>query len=723
MKLCTLDLSEYGPHEKLHLEFAPGLNCICGKNGSGKSTAVSAIKGSLSGAWDHPDGARGIIRRLAEEKLARVAITLQMEDQSYANITRVIGETSTKHYLTFKEDGEDRRVQKASDIKLWLEQTLKLTTDVINNYMFIPQGELYKFLDATPAVRVSNFSQLCGTSIVEKCRQPIKKLIAVEEHSITINSLADIEQRKVQYEDCLSSIDTLTKNIEALDVQIKALPDTSKLMTLQRDLIEATTATSTVATIRQRLTKYAADLTELNSRFEEANSDYIRQSTFVDDYADKYKEALILLDKNNNDVAILTARNNYIKNIEGAKRELVALPIPTLEKAAEGFNIGDVTLKLQLASNELMTKMKLSENASKLSHASVCPVCGSATEHWKVDPVKLKDDIDKLNGEISELERIKSFLDSYTFNMQQFTFKQRSYTAKIQSFETALAGLPEVFSGNDDAVEDARQLIVAYTSAQAASQDRQDQLARYSTLIESTNVSVKENTAEYERALAISNKEAGIREAVKHLETQHREFLKLESQKNDCLSQIKLLTKQKNEHETWIEQQNARIAAFERQKEFINILERTSDVLSPKCLPNIIHQRVLFSMLERINAELQELEAEFSVSCNSDLSFTANFHIGPNRGTEITAAALSGGQKTLLSLAYWLSIQSMFARSIGIMFLDEPCSFLDKNNRDKLVEVFLKLRERLHARNQQMIVVSHEESLWPAFDKVHKIGE
>jgi len=64
--LKKLKVTDFCCHKSFEAEFKPGINCIVGGNGQGKSTLLSALYGALTNSYDHPDGTRGVIRQGAE---------------------------------------------------------------------------------------------------------------------------------------------------------------------------------------------------------------------------------------------------------------------------------------------------------------------------------------------------------------------------------------------------------------------------------------------------------------------------------------------------------------------------------------------------------------------------------------------------------------------------------------------------------------------------------
>ncbi len=723
MKLKSIDLSQFGPHDHLHLDFVSGLNCICGKNGSGKSTVFTAIKGALNNTWEHPEGQKGIIRKLSPTGSSKIKLELFMDsDNSVAEITRIIDANNAKHSLTFMVDNEKRTISKPTEIKNWLEQVLFLTNDIINNYMFIPQGQLYSFLDVTPKSRMDSFSKLCGTTIAEKCREYLKKLITVDEATASAKYLlADVASRKAQIESNNETINTLTEQISRCEAELAALPDTSGLNKMQTDLVEASTATAKINTLQISIDSLKRSIASLNTEIQSSDEEYSYCKNFVETNEEAYKQALIFVNTYNENFKIAETVKTYNDNISLLESELSLLTEPVLDDSLKDIKLGELVIKLNILSADLTSCQRLLPSATTLTQTVVCPTCGAEEKHWVLKPKDIEADIARLSSEIRILEDQRDKLEKYNFDVQKYEYSKTNKTTQLNQFKELLQTLPEITYVSLDKFNQCQQLIEQYTQSNIALYDSNRRLTDSKLLLTSITSELDYKQRELKGLIPKSQKEDSLRDQIQKLNVIYKEFLKLESEKSDCYSQIKLLNKQQEEHQAWLDQQTNRIAMFDRQNKFIGYMSRAAEVLHTRCLPNLIHTRVLNDMTYKLNSELQEFDADFFVSSNPDLSFYATFFRGPNKDTTLPASTLSGGQKTLLSLAYWMSIQQLFAKHIGIMCLDEPCSFLDKNNRDKLIDVFLKVRERLNAKNQQMLIVSHEDNLWPAFDKIHNL--
>jgi DNA repair exonuclease SbcCD ATPase subunit len=137
-------------------------------------------------------------------------------------------------------------------------------------------------------------------------------------------------------------------------------------------------------------------------------------------------------------------------------------------------------------------------------------------------------------------------------------------------------------------------------------------------------------------------------------------------------------------------------------------------VLHRDNLPRAVARDHLRALTADTNAVLGDFLAPFRVEAEDDLSFRADFHDGRSQ----PAGRLSGGEKVVLAVGFRLSVNSVFAQDVGLLCLDEPTVGLDEHNLGCLRTALGRLRDLSRARGLQVILVTHERSLMPLFDKV-----
>lgn len=163
---------------------------------------------------------------------------------------------------------------------------------------------------------------------------------------------------------------------------------------------------------------------------------------------------------------------------------------------------------------------------------------------------------------------------------------------------------------------------------------------------------------------------------------------------------------------------NQQMSAEEKEARWSEVCKRARDVLHVSNLPSLVMREYAQILNRRIRYYLEIWEAPFAVSLDSDLAFVATF---PD-GRTYSAARLSGGQKIVAATAFRFAMADTFASQMGMLILDEPSNYLDKDNIAHFQTLLLKLKELSGPSGKQIILVTHEESLMGFFDHSVQIG-
>jgi exonuclease SbcC len=115
------------------------------------------------------------------------------------------------------------------------------------------------------------------------------------------------------------------------------------------------------------------------------------------------------------------------------------------------------------------------------------------------------------------------------------------------------------------------------------------------------------------------------------------------------------------------------------------------------------------------------LEAQFKMWLDDEMKFMVLFTSGEKRGIQCPATRLSGAEKVLASMSFRLAMADTFARNIGLLVLDEPTAYLDKDNIQHMQNLLLKLREISQVKGRQILIVTHEDSLKGFLDHIIQI--
>ena len=142
------------------------------------------------------------------------------------------------------------------------------------------------------------------------------------------------------------------------------------------------------------------------------------------------------------------------------------------------------------------------------------------------------------------------------------------------------------------------------------------------------------------------------------------------------------------------------------------------EVFHRMTLPRQVAETNLYGMEKDIAASLHDFGDPFRVTPGENLTFTVHFPGEP----AMPATRLSGGLQGVLAMAFRLAVLSVFGADIGMMALDEPTVGFDSGNIRYLGDALQRFAGSIRGR-RQVFIITHAESLAPAFDQVIKIGQ
>ena len=763
LHLNKVILSNFYRHPYLEVDIRPGLMGVFGRNGIGKTALANAICGALTGTFNrHVDGYTGCIRQNQPDP-AYVEVHGDISGVPF-RLRRDLTPKTLKHNLWVG----DQRYSKAKDIESWITEASGLTPQVMSEFMFIEQQDMYSFLTATDAERSKTFAALCGTRQYDHIRDEYTELLRQDKTKFDLVGTMSEEFLKTAIQDAqnnLDSIDNVLDNVKAQldktmsEAELKKLRD--KVTDLTAAIQQADKSKALVQTARQslqatqdRCERVKANVLESNSVLktladslvsEEAQEGQAmkRMATLLD--GRDFNECMDHLQKLQ---ASREQRRVLEEKLAQAKTRLQNMPDSdpvVLQEAQQNVakyqDVLDAT-KIEIVRLDTnITSLNTLVNALKRLHKSQdarltkCPLCGADHRHWTVELDKAVQQYDELfdarDKQIERQNEAARYVDRYTQAItlqEQLAQKHAEASERVRDFEQYLVAYADddvqlieqyqAIKKADDAwavidrdLQRTRSTIEREEQIQAqrgnelrlAEQDvvkgqeqlnaAQDAAAKYSEeYIESTQKQIDE----------LSRKIRSEQETIQQIQTQIAE---LEGSRKEAIRQTQNLEKQLRD------QQALKINA-EQTRLWFEKCSLALDWFKKDGLPRLIHRSILGRLVSVINDNLKLFDEPFTVSVNDNLTFTALF----NDGCMINSKSLSGGQKVMLALSFWSAINRTFAQNLGIMILDEPTDGLDSQNSAKMHDVLDQWKKLLHSRKQQVLIITHDDSLENVFD-------
>src|SRR5579884_2070704 len=179
MQILSLELDNIKSYRHTRLDFSPGINAVCGHNGSGKTTILEAIGFAL---FDHlPYNQQDFLRE--GEKTGTIRVQLEALDGRNYEVVRKVG-SSGNYYVADLETGT-RLAERSANVQEWIRaNALGIDgeadlSSLFKNAIGVPQGLMTADFLGTAATRKAIFDPLLR---VEEYQRAWEKLRDTERY-------------------------------------------------------------------------------------------------------------------------------------------------------------------------------------------------------------------------------------------------------------------------------------------------------------------------------------------------------------------------------------------------------------------------------------------------------------------------------------------------------------------------------------------------------------
>jgi DNA repair exonuclease SbcCD ATPase subunit len=752
LKISQIVLDNFCQHEHLDISFSAGLTGVFGRNGVGKSNIANGTFAALTGMFNrHPDGAAGCIRQ--GHDAGYVEVHGELQGQTF-RLRRDIFPTRIKHTLWLDNE---KYSDKARDIELWLTEASGLTPQMISEFVFIGQQDFYAFLDANDAERSKKFTALCNTRIYERLRDEYNELLKIDQSRYEAASEASLEISKQSVAVAEQNLIDLNKVLAEIDIDIAALDYTRKTGQAEIDIANTTIKdvqeygsiledikkeTDRITTTKQEYEKNKGSLDRTNTELEKCISDL---ELAINGYGDD-KKCLHALRQ---DLKIENDRKSLKANAEDLQDRIDAVSIPEppepeeIARAKENIALlnEDIVIETRNAKSKKILIDAMSQlggdNIEDDAEDNVCSLCGADKQHWKVDLDNLQREY---NEGIEDIHRSTKALNTEKQKLTQSEQLQSRYESaltkvqllkdQLQDVNKHLAALPEQVSTPEEMTEDINY-VSGLVSQKTLLQTNRESLE---SAMKSNQVFLDEANAEIDTlnksSAALETIYPGLQESktreqliessratINTVTNVLNNLTDLETEQSGTKGRIQEAKRTLTDWKRKQEEQEALINGLGKTKVWFDHCAKAISWFKKDGLPRLIHRSILRQLTTIINAELELFGKPFSVEVNDDLTFTAIF----DNGVRSNSRALSGGQKVMLAMSFWIAVNSTFAQNLGIMILDEPTDGLDPVNSACLYGILERLKKLLHQRGQQMVIITFDDEMTSVFDNVYRI--
>lgn len=716
MRILSLKLQNIGRHEHLYWEFQPGLIGIFGPNGSGKSSAIDAgAYAALTNDFGRVVGGKeGAIRQQAESHEPAV-ITLKAEHQGTEfEITRTL-QPGSKHKLT--SSALPKPITKAGEIKVWVEETLGLNRSLIDDYLFVGQRDLTAPFNASAVVRAKSLSRLCKTMHAEKCWEALGKQLEADRPLAgqVIDTSDGIRKRIGEYKTKLKQAKGEHKKAkEGVLSNAKRLAAEGVIKKRERqDLVSAELEQAEkrglllLTMTREAFTK-AKDSETLCDRAEDDREKKACLAQVAEQKIKSYRQ----------DLKAWLRRQQCAEHLEALQGKDISLP----EKPACADDV-EKNREVWTAAKVDVSRCKKWINAIEFG-AGACDSCGAP-----MDSIATKERLAKCETELPVYEQ--SVQDhhalilagqDYKHHLRDALADRENHERLLQQAQAALDACGSVEKPKKVDEESQQELVAAATTAHELLHGNKSKsiiglLAGLRALDKSKNELKGQHKAAKTRADELE-KEVAENEFTDEQVLKCERMLKRDEISRQLAAAAQALL---DAHQTSLNEQREELERVQtllsrsvRAGTWMKLQERMREVLHRDRLPRRVHRRALHRMESGVNGILEQFDSPFWVRTDDELRFVAYF---PD-GTIMPAEGLSGGEQSVLALAFRWTLNSLFASQVGMLVLDEPTAWIDTRNLDCLEKALTNLRGLVQSQGYQVIIITHHQQLQRVFDQV-----
>ena len=681
MKIKAVRLENIRSHVETYVDFRDGLNCLIGGLGVGKTSILYAIDFALFG---EPVGRSYayLLREGAGE--GKVTLWFTHDGSEYVLIRglRRRGASIAQDMNALKLYKDLRLIaeKRVASVAEQLAREIGLDKELFREVIWIRQEKLKEILDMRPAERQKKIDSLLGLEEFEKARKGLGGLeryyegvldayrrdgdlimaqALEEEHARMVEELASIS---AELEDLKSELESASGAVEEAEAML-------------RELEEA----------RRKQEELRTKRAELEASLREAERTINRLS------------------------AELERRREVRRRLEAQLEELVAeemerrkvLALSGLEASAtvaeaeellarwdrELRDLGNAIARME---QEIESKTR---SLDVISREARCPTCLRfiSEDYRREMTTKLKREVVELKHKVEEAKSEASRLRELSSKLAEAVGGLKVIEARKADLQARLVEEGELLEQAEKDIDNARMRL------------------------EMLKVELEALEAEL-----TGPSEEEIEEARRELERRRKRLSELEARARELEAQKRMVKERISELEQRlkaVEEKKAKMKEVARIIEMIKLIRAAYKAVRPHLRSEVI--RLARYFVQRVLDELSGPEgAGMIVEISQD--YTPVIKID---GRERSVAHLSGGERTLLALAYrigmgHLIMQYRTGRSLDLLLLDEPTESLGREDLsiDRLADAISRLKTV-----KQVIAVSHSEAFAERADHVIRV--
>jgi len=664
-------------HTEQEYLYELGITGILGRNGAGKTNFIDVTQFfSITGKTPKNVKKEELLKWGCVEGWTDFWFQPDKVNTTRYTLTRALHNSSATLSWT-DADGTKQSVRGAEKIEALMVEFLGMDFDLFRETRFCGQDELVAIFRQTPAERLGYFQKIAGVKQAEILRTILQK---------QVNSLPVYPDRSEQIQNLEQQLSANQAELLRVQAALAAGTDPATFQARYREalLISAATSSEQVQQQIQQLTGYKAQLeAKLVQDLAAIPAAPDRVAPVTQESIQAYRNWQL--------------RQQWTQALAAEPQKLV--PEPAKPEPPDASNYEKATALLQ----EFAPKHRLMQTG-------VCPTCGHASDAGEREEfLTWYRELTAMHGELKRVyTEQKQVYDMQQARWQQVCAGNAHVQQSIANMQAQLAQLPEV-TGFDEAAH--LQQVEASQLWASRQQAYEDALRRIEEPRRRTEIaSLQQQVDKLSATSPVSQAEIdAARQRCLAMEEQTRQWQALLQSKGACETTQRLLQQQLADYNKDVSK--AQHVALVRQR-----LERCRDVLHREQLPSVVMRRFMDGINAYIMEYLGHFATDFSAYIDENFELLAEF-----RGVVVSANRLSGGQKVALAIAFRFAMADMMSRSAPIMVMDEPTTWLDADNVDRVADV-LRVVRRVVEKGVYMMIATHEPRILSAMNRQFEVG-
>jgi DNA repair exonuclease SbcCD ATPase subunit len=713
MHYTYFEAKNVGPFEHLKLDLTHGSICVVGRNGRGKSTILNLFFALLSNDFGRFDGVKiDCVRNTAGDKDESYVYGRVEHNGRLLSIKRNL---RGKPVVSLMVDHSGKEITDVNKAQEEIDRVLGVDRKMLDLYVFKTQDKIYDFLSTTPAERAKALAVLCHTEHCEEVWDYLGRFLNkdVEVNAVIVDDSDELAQAVATLNAKLVDLDSARKVEEGLLLNAKSEQSARNILHRQ-DTVEQLSALKGKCDARIKTLEESAS--EWRKKLDVREAKLKKLSGRVGDGAAQADEAKAALSAWASYKKYRQRRRQLKDEAEQLVRQERQMGPPPLPEKLEGVAALDVLNKYLSAWENQLGHARKVVATFQVSGLTECPTCGTpvGTLHDYLEEQRRL--VLEMPGQIAAVQDQVDLWDQYNRDVRKYEKWRAGHDARVKANQESRDAMKDVKApdGDEDELKTAlaayQEQVEEMVEAEVATRKARDAFNEADADLKSE----RRQLAEIAQALEENKEPAEKVERARRRLDQHlastRNISRLEGEAGGVRSMVE-------DKENELKKLRARLKRNKRVRRAVQVVSAARDVLHRDRLPRRVAQSNLAKMEGDINGNLGLFGDPFWVEANEQLSFVVHKPGEPPQ----PAGRLSTGQRVVLALAFWPAVASLWAQDLGILALDEPTANLDEENRKFLALALGVLSARVRGR-RQLIMVTHDHSLRPAFDQVIDLG-